>query len=78
MVLVDYVFYNLMAPTLKPNNFIGKVWFLTNLVWFERSRTGLFNGTKFVKNGTMGTKLWTSKVEPVLGKTVLGKTVRTG
>ena len=52
-VFIDYVFYNFMTPTLKPHNFVAKARFLTNLVRFERSRTGLFNGTKFVKNGTM-------------------------
>ncbi len=63
MVFIDYVYNNFMVPTLKPHNFVNKVGFLTNLVPLKRSRTGLFKGAKFVKNGPLLTKLWTSKVE---------------
>ena len=49
--LVDYVFYKFMAPTSKLHNFVDKARFLKHLVWFERSRTGLLNGTKFVEIG---------------------------
>ena len=45
MGLADYVLYKLMGPTLKTHNFARM---LINLVWFKRSRTGLFNGIKIV------------------------------
>ena len=52
------IFHKLGIPTLNVHNFFDKDPFLTNLVPLKRSRTGLFIGAKFVKNGCLLTKLW--------------------
>ena len=62
-VFIDNIFRLFRTPTLKPHNFVNKDPFLTNLALLKSSRTGLFNGAKFVKNGPLLIKLWGSKVD---------------
>ena len=56
--IMNNIFHKLGIPTLNVHNFPNKDPFLTNLAPLKRSRTGLFNGAKFVKNGCLLTKLW--------------------
>ena len=54
-ISIDHI---LDTPTFDAHNFLDIDPFLTNLVPLERSRKGLFNGTKIIKNGKLLTKVW--------------------
>ena len=56
--IMNNIFHKLGIPTLHVHSILDKDPFLTNLVPLKRSRTGLFNGANFVKNGSLLTKLW--------------------
>ena len=55
LISIDHIFDTL---TFDAHNFLDIDPFLTNLAPLERSREGLFNGTRIVKNGNFLTKLW--------------------
>ena len=57
---MNNIFHKLGISTLNVHNFLDKNPISINLaplMALKRSRTGLFNGTKFIKNGCLLTKL---------------------